>query len=108
MIFSIISNIVWLWRNTREIIHYPQMDIETSPELNSRGFLLISHCPMEEIEKLIRQILARHDLSTEEGRNAAYSECIEYAENERGMLLDPEGDRLKKELILHGNVEKEE
>lgn len=37
---------------------------------------------MEEIEKLINSILSRYDLSTEEGRDRAYAECIDYAENE--------------------------
>jgi len=37
---------------------------------------------IEEIERMIRMILSRHNLSTPEGRDAAYSECIEYAEND--------------------------
>jgi len=37
---------------------------------------------MDDIEQLIRQILSRYNLSTENGRDEAYSECIEYAENE--------------------------
>jgi len=35
---------------------------------------------MNEIEKVIKEILSRYDLSKREGRNAAYEDCIEYAE----------------------------
>ena len=37
---------------------------------------------MNDIEELIRQILSRHNLITEDGRDKAYSECIDFAENE--------------------------
>lgn len=37
---------------------------------------------MDEIEQMIRMILSRHDLSAPEGRDAAYSECVEFAESE--------------------------
>jgi len=37
---------------------------------------------MDEIERMISVILGRHDLSTPEGRDAAYEDCIEFAESE--------------------------
>lgn len=37
---------------------------------------------MDEIERMIRSILSKHNLSDQDGRDAAYEECLDFAEKE--------------------------